>query len=87
VWALQRLREARPLKAAHLAEHFEVSLRTAYRDIDFLRDAWRVDVELTRAGHPRGGSGYQLTSKADVPPAIDGPMFDWLAKAAERARA
>jgi predicted DNA-binding transcriptional regulator YafY len=44
-WALARLREGKPLKATDLAREFEVNVRTAYRDIDFLRDEWRAPVE------------------------------------------
>jgi hypothetical protein len=48
-WALARLRSGRPLKARDLAEEFEVNVRTAYRDLDFLRDEWRVSLEFDRA--------------------------------------
>jgi predicted DNA-binding transcriptional regulator YafY len=44
-WAVARLREGKPLKATDLAREFEVNIRTAYRDLDFLRDEWRVPVE------------------------------------------
>ena len=44
-WAIARLREGKPLKATDLAREFEVNVRTAYRDLDFLRDEWRVPVE------------------------------------------
>jgi predicted DNA-binding transcriptional regulator YafY len=47
-WALQRLRDGQPLKATDLAQHFEVNVRTAYRDLDFLRDDWRVPLEYDR---------------------------------------
>ena len=45
MWALSRLRFGQPLKATDLAREFEVNVRTAYRDIDFLRDEWRVPLE------------------------------------------
>jgi hypothetical protein len=45
LWALQRLRSGKPLRATDLAREFEVAVRTAYRDLDFLRDEWRVPVE------------------------------------------
>jgi predicted DNA-binding transcriptional regulator YafY len=45
LWALQRLRTGRPIRATDLAGRFEVSVRTAYRDLDFLRDDWRVPLE------------------------------------------
>ncbi len=48
-WALRQLRSGRPLKATDLAQQFEVHVRTAYRDLDFLRDEWRVPVEFDRA--------------------------------------
>ncbi len=44
-WAVGRLRTGRPLRATDLAQQFEVSVRTAYRDLDFLRDEWRVPLE------------------------------------------
>lgn len=49
MWALARLRSGRPLKATDLAAEFEVNVRTAYRDLDFLRDEWRVPLEFDRA--------------------------------------
>jgi predicted DNA-binding transcriptional regulator YafY len=55
-WAMSRLRSGQSLKAPDLAAHFEVSLRTAYRDIDFLRDEWRVPLE-----YDRGKGTYYLT--------------------------
>jgi predicted DNA-binding transcriptional regulator YafY len=48
MWALARLRSGRPLKATDLAAEFEVNVRTAYRDLDFLRDDWRVPLEFDR---------------------------------------
>ena len=48
VWTLARLRSGAPVKAPLLAREFEVSLRTAYRDLDFLRDEWRVPIEFDR---------------------------------------
>ena len=44
-WAAARLRVGQLLTASALGREFEVSLRTAYRDFDFLRDEWRVPVE------------------------------------------
>ena len=49
MWALARLRSGRPLKATDVAAEFEVNVRTAYRDLDFLRDEWRVPLEFDRA--------------------------------------
>ena len=48
-WALARLREGRKLTAADLARTFEMSVRNAYRDLDVLRDDWRVPVQFDRA--------------------------------------
>ena len=48
-WALGRLRSSKPLKATDLAAEFEVNVRTAYRDLDFLRDQWNVPIEFDRA--------------------------------------
>jgi predicted DNA-binding transcriptional regulator YafY len=48
MWVMARLRTGAPLKATLLAREFEVSLRTAYRDLDFLRDEWRVPIEFDR---------------------------------------
>jgi predicted DNA-binding transcriptional regulator YafY len=48
VWALARLRSGAPIKATLLAREFEVSVRTAYRDLDFLRDEWHVPIEFDR---------------------------------------
>jgi predicted DNA-binding transcriptional regulator YafY len=45
LWALQRLKDGKPLRATDLAREFEVAVRTAYRDLDFLRDEWRVPLE------------------------------------------
>lgn len=47
-WAMSRLRSGSPLKATDLAREFEISVRTAYRDLDFLRDEWRVPMEFDR---------------------------------------
>ena len=48
MWVLARLRAGAPIKATLLAREFEVSLRTADRDLDFLRDEWRVPIEFDR---------------------------------------
>jgi predicted DNA-binding transcriptional regulator YafY len=62
-WALGRLRSNKPLKATDLAEEFEVNVRTAYRDLDFLRDQWRVPLEFDRSQ-----GTYRLTEPmADLP--------------------
>ena len=62
-WAVNRLRSGKPLKATDLAAEFEVNVRTAYRDLDFLRDEWRVPVEFDRSEQT-----YRLTEPmADLP--------------------
>jgi len=48
-WALRRLCSDKPLKAKDLAAEFEVTVRTAYRDLDFMRDQWGVPLEFDRA--------------------------------------
>lgn len=64
LWAIKRLKDGRSLKATDLAREFEVNVRTAYRDLDFLRDSWRVPVEFDRAQ-----GSYRLTEPyADLPP-------------------
>jgi predicted DNA-binding transcriptional regulator YafY len=64
-WAVGRLRAGRPLKATDLAREFEVNVRTAYRDLDFLRDEWRVPLEFDR----QQGS-YRLTEPLGALPMI-----------------
>ncbi|HWB17648.1 MAG TPA: WYL domain-containing protein [Vicinamibacterales bacterium] len=48
-WILGELQRRRSLKATDVAAHFEINVRTAYRDFDFLRDDWNVPVEFDRA--------------------------------------
>jgi predicted DNA-binding transcriptional regulator YafY len=64
-WALSRLRTGRPLKATDVARELEVGLRTAYRDMDFLRDSWAVPFDYDR--HART---YRLTSPTIPLPSI-----------------
>src|SRR5258706_8981875 len=56
LWAMNRLRSGKPLKATDLAREFETSLRTAYRDFAFLEDQMGAPLEFDR----RRGS-YVLT--------------------------
>ncbi|HVZ24284.1 MAG TPA: WYL domain-containing transcriptional regulator, partial [Vicinamibacterales bacterium] len=49
LWILAELQRGRPVKATDVAARFEISVRTAYRDFDFLRDDWNVPVEFDRA--------------------------------------
>ena len=65
LWAVGRLRSGRPLKATDLASEFEVNVRTAYRDLDFLRDDWRVPLEFDR---PKGT--YRLTEPTVTLPLV-----------------
>jgi predicted DNA-binding transcriptional regulator YafY len=64
-WALNRLRSGRRLTAVELSREFEVDVRTAYRDMDLLRDDWRVPLEFDRE---RGS--YRLTEPLSDLPAI-----------------
>lgn len=59
LWALARLQAGRPVTATDLAEQFEISVRTAYRDFDFLRDDWAVPIEFDHAR-----ATYRLTEPA-----------------------
>jgi predicted DNA-binding transcriptional regulator YafY len=64
-WTLAQLRAGAKLNASHLAKQFGVGLRTAYRDLDFLRDAWRVPMEFNRAD-----VSFRLTEPTTSLPAI-----------------
>lgn len=48
-WTLGQLRAGRNLKATDVATQFEVGVRTAYRDLDFLRDQLRTPIEYDRS--------------------------------------
>jgi predicted DNA-binding transcriptional regulator YafY len=65
LWAIQRLQKGGSLKATDLAREFEVSVRTAYRDLDFLRDEWRAHVEYDH--HQRT---YRLTEPLAALPLV-----------------
>jgi predicted DNA-binding transcriptional regulator YafY len=55
MWARQRLRAGKPVRATDLAREFKVAVRTAaYRDFEFLRDDRRVpsSTTITRARTP-----------------------------------
>lgn len=65
-WTLGQLRAGRPLKATDIARTFEIGLRTAYRDLDFIRDSFGVPFDYDR----RAGT-YRLTSAtAPLPPIL-----------------
>jgi predicted DNA-binding transcriptional regulator YafY len=64
MWALARLRSGRRLTAVEMARECEVDVRTSYRDMDLLRDDWRVPLE-----YDRERQSYRLTEPlADLPP-------------------
>lgn len=64
-WAWGELRAGRPFQAGDIAARFETTLRTAYRDLDFLRDDWRVPVEYDRSTR-----SFRLTEPTFVLPPI-----------------
>lgn len=47
-WIVTQLRGGRRLRARDVAEKFEISERTAYRDFDFVRDQMRAPIEFDR---------------------------------------
>ena len=65
LWAIQRLQKGGQLRATDLAREFEVSVRTAYRDLDFLRDEWRAQLEYDH--HKRT---YALTAPLATLPLV-----------------
>ena len=65
LWAIQRLTKGGQLRATDLAREFEVSVRTAYRDLDFLRDEWGAHVEYD---HSKGT--YALTEPMATLPMV-----------------
>jgi len=64
-WTLGQLRAGRNLKATDVATQFEVGVRTAYRDLDFLRDQLRTPIEYDRS---RGS--FVLTDPTAPLPAV-----------------
>lgn len=66
VWLVGRLRAGDALTANSVAEQFEISLRTAYRDVDFLRDQLRAPVEYDARQR-----SYVLTDKTFSLPPVD----------------
>jgi len=66
LWMIDQLRAGRPLKARDVAARFEVGVRTAYRDIDFLRDEMRLPLEYVRAL----GSWSLTAPTAALPPVL-----------------
>jgi predicted DNA-binding transcriptional regulator YafY len=47
-WIVTQLRAGRRLRARDVADRFEISERTAYRDFDFVRDQMRAPIEFDR---------------------------------------
>lgn len=65
VWTLARLRSGQPFKATDLAREFEIGIRTAYRDLDFLRDQLGNDF-----GYDRSQGSYRVSGSASLPPIL-----------------
>ena len=66
VWTLGQLQAGRPLKAADLPREFQIAVRTAYRDLDFMRDRFGMPLE-----YDRGQNTWALTGKtASLPPIL-----------------
>jgi predicted DNA-binding transcriptional regulator YafY len=55
LWLDGKLKEGRYPNAFHLSEHFEVSHKTAQREIDLLRDRFQAPVEYNQS---RNGYRY-----------------------------
>jgi predicted DNA-binding transcriptional regulator YafY len=66
VWMLGRLQAGDALNASRVAEHFEISPRTAYRDFDYLRDQCHAPVEYDARQRT-----YVLTDKTFSLPPVD----------------
>lgn len=49
MWTLQRLKSGQRVTAPLLAKEFDCGVRTAYRDLDALRDDWHTPMEFDRA--------------------------------------
>ncbi len=66
MWTLGQLQAGVPLKATDVAKRFEVGLRTAYRDVDFLRDRMRAPIVWDPAGRT-----FRLTATTtQLPPVL-----------------
>jgi predicted DNA-binding transcriptional regulator YafY len=65
-WTLGQLRDGRLLKATDVARQFEVDVRTAYRDIDFLRDQLRAPIEYD----PSRGTYWLTDRTVNLPPLV-----------------
>jgi predicted DNA-binding transcriptional regulator YafY len=47
-WIAERLRSNRPINCTAIARRFEISAKTAQRDMEFLRDRLRYDISYDR---------------------------------------
>ena len=74
LWALSRLRAGHALTAADLAREFEVDVRTAHRDLAFLRDQLGAPVEFDRRR-----SSYILSDPSFTLPLINFTQGELLA--------
>lgn len=50
-WIVDHLRARRPIKCSMIAREFEISTKTAQRDLEFLRDRLRYDIAYDRQEH------------------------------------
>lgn len=51
VWISKELRSGKSLNCSRIAEHFECTTKTAFRDIEFLRDRLGYDFEYDPCAH------------------------------------
>jgi predicted DNA-binding transcriptional regulator YafY len=66
VWVVSRLQAGEPLNATRVAERFEISPRTAYRDVEFLRDRCHAPIDYDARQR-----SYVLTDKTFSLPLAD----------------
>jgi predicted DNA-binding transcriptional regulator YafY len=61
-WFHARIKAGKFPNSGHLAEEFEISKRTAYRDFNFLRDRLQAPLEFDRShnGFYYGDSAYEI---------------------------
>jgi predicted DNA-binding transcriptional regulator YafY len=65
LWFHDRVKASKYPNARHLAERFEISPRTAQRELDFIRDRLKAPLEYdhTRKGYYYTDDSYELPSK------------------------
>lgn len=65
LWFHDRVKASKYPNARHLAERFEISPRTAQRELDFIRDRLRAPLEYdhTRKGYYYTDDSYELPSR------------------------